>query len=145
MPPGPPELVSRPASPRLARFVGEAVLLPATFDGATAHTALGVVPIRPTASVTGTVMLRPEQISIVAGGTATVTAVNYFGADTRYEIVVPGVTVPVAVRASGSPQHRTGDAVTVTPADVTAHAWPSAVGEPLPDQATTNVATIPCA
>ena len=90
-------------------------------------------------------MLRPEQISVVAGGEAIVAAVHYFGADTRYEVVVPGVSSPIAVRASGSPRHQTGDRVTVTMADVIAHAWPSEVGDSTSDHDTTKVATMPCA
>jgi iron(III) transport system ATP-binding protein len=141
----PEEIYTMPASPRLARFVGEAVLLAATLNGATAETALGVIPIRPTSGAVGTVMLRPEQISIVAGGEATVAAVHYFGADTRYEVTVPGVGSPIAVRASGSPRHQTGDGVTVTLGHEIAHAWPGDVGDSSSGHDTTNVATMPCA
>jgi len=141
----PEEIYAMPASPRLARFVGEAVLLPATLNGTTAATALGVIPIRSTSDAAGTVMLRPEQISIVAGGEATVAAVHYFGADTRYEVTVAGVGSPIAVRAAGSPRHQAGDRVTVTLADVIAHAWPGDVADSTSGHDTTNVATMPCA
>ena len=82
----PQEIYTTPASPRLARFIGEAVLLPAVLNGRTADTALGMVATRPTAVSTGTVMLRPEQMSALPGGEASVTDVHYFGAETRYEI-----------------------------------------------------------
>ena len=121
----PEEIYTTPASPRLARFVGEAVLLPAVLNGRTADTALGMVATRPTAIATGTVMLRPEQMSARPGGEARVADVHYFGAETRYEICVPGVSTPVVVRAAGAPRHRIGDKVTVTIADAIAHAWPS--------------------
>ena len=68
------------------------MLLPATLHGTTADTALGAIADAADGGrADGTVMLRPEQISIAAGGDATVTAVHYFGADTRYEVSVPGV------------------------------------------------------
>ena len=143
----PEEIYATPASPRIARFVGEAVLLPAMLNGTTADTALGVIATRPTSVSTGTVMLRPEQISAVPGGGATVTAVHYFGADTRYEILVPGVGSPVVVRCAGTPRHRVGDNVTVAVAATVVHAWSNGDSVPVPEQAqeTTNVATMPCA
>jgi iron(III) transport system ATP-binding protein len=119
----PQEIYATPASPRIARFVGEAVLLAATLNGTTADTALGVIATRPTAACTGTVMLRPEQISAIPGGASTVTAVHYLGTETRYEIMVPSVSSPVLVRSAGSPQHRVRDMVTVSVGDTVAHAW----------------------
>jgi iron(III) transport system ATP-binding protein len=142
---GTPEAIySTPATERIARFVGEAVLLPAMLNGTSADTALGAIVTRPTAVASGMVMLRPEQISAVPGGDAIVAAVRYYGADTRYEIVVPGVSAPIVMRAAGSPRHRTGDKVTVSVAGAVAHAWTND-DEPVSNQETTNVATIPCA
>jgi iron(III) transport system ATP-binding protein len=139
----PEEIYCTPATERLARFVGEAVLLPALLHGTSAETPLGTIATRPTPVASGTVMLRPEQISAVPGGDATVASVHYFGHDTRYEIVVPGVGTPVVMRAAGSPRHRTGDKITVTAAGAVAHAWPHDESERVCTQATTNVATIP--
>jgi iron(III) transport system ATP-binding protein len=147
----PEEIYATPASPRIARFVGEAVVLPALLNGTTADTALGVIAVRPTPVSagnvsTGTVMLRPEQISALPGGDAIVTAVHYFGAETRYEILVPALSSPVVVRSAGSPRHRVHDKVTVTVADTVVHAWSNGDDDDsAPAEETTNVATMPCA
>jgi iron(III) transport system ATP-binding protein len=139
------EIYTTPVSPWVARFVGEAVEVPASLRGATADTALGPIAVAPTSARSGTVMLRPEQISLQPGGDATVTAVQYFGADTRYEVRVPGVSPVVVSRQSGPPEHGCGDRVSVRVADRTAHVWPVAGGVGTVPQATTKVATMPCA
>ncbi|CAL9656713.1 Fe(3+) ions import ATP-binding protein FbpC [Streptomyces sp. enrichment culture] len=68
---GPPDLVySAPADPWVAGFVGEAVWLPAEMTGDRAHTPLGPVPVVTTGhcppTTAGRVLLRPEQIEVVA-------------------------------------------------------------------------------
>jgi len=123
------EIYTTPATPWVARFVGEAVIVPADLRGAVALTALGAIAIRISASGPGTVLLRPEQISLRAGGEATVVAVQYFGSETRYEVLVPGLAGPVVSRRHGTPQHGRGDRVTVDVADVPAHVWPGELPE----------------
>ena len=137
------EIYTTPVTPWVARFVGEAVIVAARLRGATAETALGQIAIAPTPARAGTVMLRPEQISLRPGGAATVTAVQYFGSETRYEVAVPGVPATVVSRRHGPPQHRTGDRVSVCVAERPAHVWASGEGTPDGRQATTKVATIP--
>jgi ABC-type Fe3+/spermidine/putrescine transport system ATPase subunit len=107
----------------VARFVGEAMLLPARSNGAGAVTALGTVAIRPTPAGEGTVVLRPEQLEIVAGGEAVVSKLSYFGADTRYEVAIGEMDSPVVVRASGPPRHECGDRVSVSVAGGIVHFW----------------------
>ncbi len=120
----PAEIYTTPVSPWVARFVGDAAILPATFDNSTAHTALGMIATGSATPGRGDVVVRPEQLSLSAGGTSTVVAVHYVGADTRYEIAVPELSSTVVVRCPGPPLHREGHAVTVTFADAVTHAWP---------------------
>ncbi|MEJ3748568.1 ABC transporter ATP-binding protein [Actinomycetes bacterium KLBMP 9797] len=69
----PTDVYREPADPWVARFVGEAVLLPGTADGAAAVTALGRVPLRAPAPATAvTVLLRPEQLALGRSGGAPV-------------------------------------------------------------------------
>ena len=119
----PAEVYATPGTPWVARFIGEAMLLPARSDGARAATALGTVAIRPTPAGEGTVVLRPEQLEIVAGGGAVVSKLSYFGADTRYEVEIGEMDDPVVVRASGPPRHECGDRVSVSVAGEIVHFW----------------------
>jgi iron(III) transport system ATP-binding protein len=138
----PEDVYARPATPWVAGFVGEAVVLPAELDGTTARTALGQVRTRPSTAQRGTVMLRPEQILISPGGRMQVETVQYFGANTRYEVRVPGARSTVVSRCSGPPAHRLGDRVSVRVADGLVHSWPSSLDDQ-DRQETTNVETIP--
>ncbi|MFC8850029.1 MULTISPECIES: ABC transporter ATP-binding protein [unclassified Micromonospora] len=92
---GPPAEVYRdPATPWVARFVGDAVLLPATVADAVALTPLGRLPLRGAATGGGgtggvatggaaTVLIRPEQIRLAATGgpLATVVRQDFHGHD----------------------------------------------------------------
>ena len=124
----PAQIYTAPISPWVARFVGEAAILPATFNSATAQTALGTITTNPATSGRGNVLVRPEQMSLSSGGNSTVVAVHYVGSDTRYEIAVPELTSAVVVRCPGPPLHWEGERVTVTLARTVAHAWPHPSG-----------------
>ncbi|SCL28311.1 iron(III) transport system ATP-binding protein [Micromonospora pallida] len=73
----PAEVYRDPADPWVARFVGDAVLLPATVDDDMAVTPLGRLPLRgPAAGGTATILVRPEQIRIAPSGGAPATVVR---------------------------------------------------------------------
>lgn len=117
----PQEVYQHPADPWVARFVGDAVLLPATAANGTATTALGRLPLAPPAgdSRTGTVLLRPEQLQLTETATAvqgTVTEVSFYGHDAMVTVDVDGLTSPVEIRVAGPvavrPGQRTGIHVT---------------------------------
>lgn len=122
----PQEVYRRPADPWVARFVGDAVLLPGTADhaGATAETALGRLPLAaPSGSRgEGTVLLRPEQLRLTGAGEpgkaarGTVTDVAYYGHDAMVTVAVDGLDTPVGIRVTGPvpvrPGERTGVHVT---------------------------------
>jgi iron(III) transport system ATP-binding protein len=75
---GPPAEVYRdPASPWVARFVGDAVLLPATVDADVAVTPLGRLPLRgPAVGGAATVLIRPEQFRLAPNGGSAATVVR---------------------------------------------------------------------
>ena len=99
----PDVLYRRPMDAEMARFVGEAVLLPGVADNGTVVCALGrlrLVDGMPRGSVE--VMLRPEQVRIVDGGgvRATVTSTTFYGHDAT-------VCLALADRDTRSPTHVT--------------------------------------
>jgi iron(III) transport system ATP-binding protein len=118
----PAELYRRPASPWVATFVGDANLLPGTVDPRSAGgalraaTALGPIPVAegpglapPSGPVE--VLVRPEELELVAGSTAQVELVEFYGHDTVY-LVRDGDTV-LRVRAGSSPRFGRADRVDV--------------------------------
>ncbi len=62
----PRDVYSRPADPATAAFLGEAIILPAEMTDGHAHCVLGRLPLSDpaTSARQGTIMLRPEQITI---------------------------------------------------------------------------------
>ncbi|SBT40348.1 ABC transporter ATP-binding protein [Micromonospora auratinigra] len=80
----PAEVYRDPADPWVARFVGDAVLLPATADADVAVTPLGRLPLRgPSGAGAVTVLIRPEQLRLERAGdcAATVVRQTYHGHD----------------------------------------------------------------
>ncbi len=99
----PRELYQQPADPELARFVGEANLLPGTLEPAdgVVRTVFGAVPLHEgaeTGNGDATVLIRPEQIAIRpaadrAGGNgldAVVVDCRYHGHDTVVRCALDG-------------------------------------------------------
>jgi iron(III) transport system ATP-binding protein len=112
----PETLYRRPADIALARFLGEAVVLPGEAKGSTVRCALGTFPlVAPVAEGAVEVLIRPEQIRLAAPGAghpATVEAVTYYGHDCsvglrasglteRLVALVPGYASPTAGMAVG--------------------------------------------
>ena len=100
---GTPEEVYRfPADVGVARFVGEAVVIPATVRGGVLWTPLGHLPLaQPARDGLGTAVLRPEQVHLVAPGDglpARVLSIEFYGhdANVRLEVLCPG-TMPMRV------------------------------------------------
>ena len=121
---GPPaEVYGAPADPELARFLGDAVVLPARAQGARADCALGSVDLVNPAYGAVDVVLRPEQIKLTAvpasaphqPGTvaALVRGVDYYGHDALVDLDLPGVAEPVLARVAGGPLPTPGSRVIV--------------------------------
>ncbi|MFC9583656.1 ABC transporter ATP-binding protein [Streptomyces yangpuensis] len=113
----PQEIYRRPADTWVARFVGDAVLIPGTADHGTAKTALGCLPLAapPAGPRQGTVLLRPEQLQLTETAPAaqgTVTDVTFYGHDAMVTVSVDGLENPVGIRVAGPvavrPGQRTG-------------------------------------
>lgn len=106
---GTPEEVYRfPADVDVARFVGEAVVIPATVRDGVLWTPLGHLPLaQPAEDGMGTAVLRPEQVHLVddgAGLPARVLATEFYGHDAsvRLEVTCPGdVPMRVVCRTQG--------------------------------------------
>jgi iron(III) transport system ATP-binding protein len=132
----PQDLYTQPADPALARFVGDANLLDgqlsdsglAGSDGArTVDTIFGALPLADTDPIAPghvTVLIRPEQLELIAGPGAPpdsgclsgrVVAREYYGHDAVVRIQPDGGPdgQEVIVRTTGGPQLPTGSPVTV--------------------------------
>ena len=96
---GPPQdLYLRPNSPMVARFLGEAVILPAIVDNGHADCVVGQVPVGPSAlQGPATLMLRPEQIAVLPGGTAAGGSSAMAGAEV-VDVDFSGAVCQVSVR-----------------------------------------------
>lgn len=112
----PQTLYRFPVSPEVARFVGEAVLVPGTLDGDSVDCCLGRLPVAaeirerlPSGLRQVDVMIRPEQIRLrvadeAAPATARVEQLNFYGHDARlvlqleqglrFTASVPGIDLP---------------------------------------------------
>lgn len=121
----PVEVYEAPADLEVARFVGEAVELPAVLGpGHTARCALGEIPVYPGADrVPGdpaVLVLRPEQLvldpdQLVLGpGTGVIREVAYHGHDSILRVELPDGTHVVARLPGGAPPPPPGRVVTVT-------------------------------
>jgi iron(III) transport system ATP-binding protein len=90
-------LYRRPVDASLARFIGEALLIPGMAAGGTARCWLGAFPIA--AGCSGgdgpiEIMIRPEQVKIVRPGTpgtlqARVNDIAFYGHDAKVSLVAP--------------------------------------------------------
>jgi iron(III) transport system ATP-binding protein len=115
---GSPTAVYRePADPWVARFVGEAVLLPATVDGLFAVTPLGRLALRgPAPDVPATVLVRPEQVRVGSGGGAIATVLrhDFHGHDALVLLRLADGTEVTARILDSAPRLAVGDQVTVS-------------------------------
>lgn len=116
----PAEVYGAPADLEVARFVGDAVELPAVLTGGTARCALGEVPVWADADDNAAVVLvlRPEQLALDPpsarrGVRGVIREVAYHGYDSVVRVELADGT-RVRVRApSGTAHPAEGDAVTV--------------------------------
>ena len=108
----PTDVYTAPADPELAKFLGEAVVLPADATGTVARCALGTVRLIDPADGKITIILRPEQIQLStepAGGPlgtaaiGVVRSVDYYGHDALVELELLPTAVRVQARLMGMP------------------------------------------
>ncbi|MBB1243699.1 ABC transporter ATP-binding protein [Streptomyces durbertensis] len=111
---GTPEEVYRsPVDPWVAAFVGDAVVLPAAVADGRARTCVGTVPVAGDAKGSGNVLLRPEQLRLVAPDAAAVSGVVrdicFYGHDSVVSLDLEGAPGPVEVRHPGPVAVRPGE------------------------------------
>jgi iron(III) transport system ATP-binding protein len=119
----PAELYSRPVSPWVAAFVGEANLLEGQARATVASTAVGDVTLAEPHDGPVQVLLRPEALQLTPGDDATVTELEFYGHDTVYALELPSA-VRLRCRAGSVPQHAPGARVAVRYVGPPAVAWP---------------------
>lgn len=104
----PAEVYRFPRDVDVARFIGEAVVIPATVHDGVVWTPLGHLPVSaPAADGVGTAVLRPEQVHLVPeaeGLPARVLETAFYGHDAsiRLEVQCPGdIPMRVLCRTQG--------------------------------------------
>ncbi len=128
---GPPsELYERPATREVAEFIGEADFLRGDARGGAADTLLGSIPLRGGARGPVDVMVRPEWVVVGAGDAATIDAIEYFGHDAVYRVLLDDGT-RLRSRIMGAPALAPGDRIDL------GFAGPAATAYPLRDTAIT--------
>ncbi|MGH9116976.1 MAG: ABC transporter ATP-binding protein [Acidimicrobiales bacterium] len=111
----PAALYARPIDPWVAAFVGDANLVDGEASGDRAATAVGPVPLAVPAGLDGParVLIRPEELGIESGDTATVEVLEFYGHDSVY-VVRLDAGGPLRVRIGSLPAFRPGDRVRVS-------------------------------
>lgn len=129
----PDELYRHPSTRWVAGFVGEANLVRGRLTQGSendpmADTLLGPIPIATplplTSDDTLEILVRPEQVELRAGDCATVTNIEYYGHDVRYELRLNDGSI-LAARTTSSELHERGDHVCVRFNGAPTEAWPT--------------------
>jgi len=104
----PQALYRHPVDPALARFVGEAVLLPGEAHGDTVRCALGELPLLAPAHGAVSVLVRPEQVRLLPPGMATLRAVvehaRFGGHDASVTLRLAGMAITARVPGHAMPE-----------------------------------------
>lgn len=108
----PASIYEAPNSRWLARFVGDVNLIAAAPHENGVMTSIGLVPAQSSLAGGGEVMVRPEYLRLERGSAGTVTAVEFYGHDTSYQ--VDGLGQSMLVRELCAPRFAVGDRVEVS-------------------------------
>lgn len=111
---GPAELYSQPVDPWVARFVGQASIVPGNGEGQVVSCCVGQVPVVHEIRGKCAVLLRPESLQLVSSSTPTgsvISRVKFEGGQTTYEVVCQGQELEVSIL--GPARHAAGDHVSV--------------------------------
>ena len=82
----PQGLYEHPVDRWTAEFVGDAVLLEGTAAGSSADTILGPIPLERPHRGSVEVLVRPEQLRLAPGDSATIESVEYYGHDAMVQV-----------------------------------------------------------
>jgi len=119
----PSELYRQPANPWVAQFVGEANIVDGQASGGFASTTIGSIPLQSSDAGSVALLIRPEQLKLLPGETATITEVEYFGHDTRYGVAFDDGTL-FSVRDSEAQVRERGEQVGITFSGGPVPSWP---------------------
>jgi iron(III) transport system ATP-binding protein len=119
----PADVYARPATPWVARFLGEANLVPGDARGDHASCAIGPVPLARPAVGPVQVLVRPEAVALAPGDTGEVVAHTYHGPSTTYEVRLRDGTC-VRVRTWGRPTLAPGARTGLLYRGEATSAWP---------------------
>lgn len=119
----PADLYENPINPWVAKFVGDANFVVGRPSGNYVSTNLGELPVRfMVESGSSIVLLRPEQLTLVAGNQATVESVEYYGHDASFHVLTDhGEQLEVRMVI---PRFSHGDRVGVEFVGTAVLAWP---------------------
>ncbi len=138
----PGELYASPADAELARFLGDANIVPGVAAGGSAKTRFGSMTLRPdTSTIDGdvVVLIRPEQMHLTRAGKVeaelpgvlgTVRHLEYYGHDSMLLVVTDETASPVRVRCAGRSPVAVGDRVGLSASGATV-AWPVTPVQPV--------------
>ena len=122
---GPPaDVYQNPASAWVATFVGEANVLGGVATNGHASTAVGEVPLAGPVRGPCEVVIRPEYLVVGRGDQGVVSAVEFYGHDTTYQLALNGMNL--VARVIAAPDFAPGDRVSVSYAGPGAAAFASA-------------------
>lgn len=108
----PSHLYEHPSNPWIASFVGDANLIAANGQGETAASSIGGIPLDASASGPVQVLVRPEDLRLIADGTHVVSLVEYYGHDAMVTVALEDGT-EIRARVPARSGLERGDSVAV--------------------------------
>lgn len=120
----PADVYQNPASSWVATFVGEANVLGGVATNGHVSTAVGEVPLAGPLRGPCEVVIRPEYLVVGRGDQGVVSAVEFYGHDTTYQVALNGTKL--VARVIAAPDFALGDRVSVSYAGPGAAAFAAA-------------------
>lgn len=108
----PADVYQNPASSWVATFVGEANVLGGVATNGHVSTAVGEVPLAGPLRGPCEVVIRPEYLVVGRGDQGVVSAVEFYGHDTTYQVALNGTKL--VARVIAAPDFAPGDRVSVS-------------------------------
>jgi iron(III) transport system ATP-binding protein len=108
----PSEVYEYPVSPWVATFVGEANVFGGEAANGTMASPVGLLPLAEEINGACEAVVRPEHLLLGNGDDGVVSAVEFYGHDSSYQVAVNGTSL--LVRGIAAPRFRPGDKVSVT-------------------------------
>lgn len=108
----PADVYQNPTSAWVATFVGEANVLGGVATNGHVSTAVGDVPLADPVRGPCQVVIRPEYLAVGRGGQGVVSAVEFYGHDTTYQVALNGTKL--VARVIAAPDFAPGDRVSVS-------------------------------